>query len=243
MSTLEKRDNLFILTLTNDNNVDNERRYLYPKLIPSIRSALATAKTQSTRGSVLITIAQGKFYSNGLLNPSLIASSSKDGHDRVLHGLAMFKALVADLISLPMPTIAVVTGHAAGGGLVLALCHDYVLMRRDRGVLYMSEVDVGMSMPRYGIEVIKTKAGDPNYRRDILLRGVKVKADEGVKMRLIDKVYDSLESVVEGGMRMGEELAKRKWDGEVYAEIRKSLYPELCTTLGLGFKVVVKPRL
>lgn len=70
-----------------------------------------------------------------------------------------------------------------------------------------------------------------------------MKADEAVAMGLVDKAYDSRESAVEGGVSMGEELAKRKWDGEVYAEIRKSSYPELCTTLGLGSKYVVKPRL
>ncbi|KAL8208838.1 hypothetical protein R6Q57_008250 [Mikania cordata] len=52
----------------------------------------------------------------------------------------LFKDVVADLISLPMPTIAAVTGHAAAAGLLLAISNDYVLMRRDRGVLYMSEL-------------------------------------------------------------------------------------------------------
>ncbi|CAL5347369.1 unnamed protein product [Camellia sinensis] len=37
---------------------------------------------------------------------------------------------------------------------------------------------------------------------------------------------------------MGEELTKKKWDGDVYGEIRKSLYPELCGILGLADKVV-----
>ncbi|XP_071706502.1 enoyl-CoA delta isomerase 2, peroxisomal-like [Rutidosis leptorrhynchoides] len=117
-------------------------------------------------------------------------------------------------------------------------------MRRDRGILCMSEIDVGVSLPDFAFEVFKSKVGGPNYRRDILLHGVKVKADEAVKMGLVDKAYDGRESVVDGAVRKGEELSKKKWDGEVYAEMRKSLHLDLCKTLGLGgSKVVVKPRI
>ncbi|KAL8217999.1 hypothetical protein R6Q57_021372, partial [Mikania cordata] len=35
-------------------------------LISSIRSVLSELKSQSTRGTTLITVAEGKFFSNGL---------------------------------------------------------------------------------------------------------------------------------------------------------------------------------
>lgn len=60
MCTLEKRGNIFILTLTGD----DEHR-LNPTLIASLRSTLTDVKSQATKGSVLITTAQGKFFSNG----------------------------------------------------------------------------------------------------------------------------------------------------------------------------------
>ncbi|KAJ0603167.1 hypothetical protein HanIR_Chr03g0147541 [Helianthus annuus] len=80
-------------------------------------------------------------------------------------------------------------------------------------------------------------------RRDVLLRGVKVKADEAVVKGLVDSAYDSAEETVGGAVKLGEELVKRKWDGEVYGEIRKALYPEMCNVLGLTAKSVVKARL
>nr|KYP69437.1 hypothetical protein KK1_008627 [Cajanus cajan] len=39
--------------------------------------------------------------------------------------VASLKPVVASLISLPMPTIVVVNGHASTAGLLLALSHDY----------------------------------------------------------------------------------------------------------------------
>ncbi|KAF5811298.1 putative enoyl-CoA hydratase/isomerase, ClpP/crotonase-like domain superfamily [Helianthus annuus] len=224
MCSLEKRGNLFLLTLTGD-GVDEHR--LNSTLISSIRSALSDASLHSTHGSVLLTIAQGKFFCNGF---------DFNTTDTIFQLINQVKCMVAEFISLPMPTIVVITGHAIGAGLGLALCHDYVYMRRDHGLLSMNEIHKGLMLPDYGVELIRAKVVKRESLRDVLLRGVKVKADEAVMMGLVDIAYEDRESAVEGGLRMGEELAKMKWNGKLYAQMRKALYPELCSVLGLGFK-------
>ncbi|CAL5416417.1 unnamed protein product [Camellia sinensis] len=234
MCTLEKRGNIFFLTLTGD----DEHR-LNPTLIGSLRSALREAREQSTRGSALITTAHGKFFSNGFdLAWAQSGGSPSAARDRLHHMVVLFRPLVADLISLPMPTIAAVTGHAAAAGMLLAMSHDYVLMRSDRGVLYMSELDIGMTLPENAMAVVRSKVGSAAARRDLLLKASKVRAAAAVAMGIVDSAHDSAEGVVEAAVRLGEELTKKKWDGEVYGEIRKSLYPELCGILGLADKVV-----
>ncbi|KAK9059013.1 hypothetical protein SSX86_021632 [Deinandra increscens subsp. villosa] len=243
MCTLEKRGSIFFLTLTGD-GADEHR--LNPTLIASIRSALSEVKSQSTRGTALITVAEGKFFSNGFdlaWAKSTSGGSPSEAINLLRHMVTLFKGVVSDLISLPMPTIAAVTGHAAAAGLLLAMSHDYVLMRRDRGVLYMSEVDMGMTFPDYFTAVVRSKVSKPDAVRDVLLRGMKVKADEAVVKGLIDSAHDNGEKVVEAAVRLGEELTKRRWDGEVYAEIRKALYPEIIGVLGLTAKPIVKARI
>lgn len=74
---------------------------------------------------------------------------------------SLLRSVVADLISLPMPTIAAVSGHASAGGYILALSHDYVLMRSDRGFLYMSELDIKLVIPPWFIAIVKAKIGSP----------------------------------------------------------------------------------
>lgn len=98
-------------------------------------------------------------------------------------------------------------------------------------------------MPDYFTALVRAKVPSPGARRDVLLRAAKVKAEEAVGMGLVDSAHDSGEKVVEAAVRMGEELGKRKWDGEVYAEIRKALYPELCAVLGLVVGKAIVPRL
>jgi len=237
MCTLEKRGEIFFLTLTGD----DEHR-LNPTFIESLRSALRQAKDQSTRGSALVTIAQGKFFSNGFdlaWAQSAAAAGGRSAHDRLVDMVELFRPAVADFISMPMPTIAAVTGHAAAAGMMLALSHDYVLMRSDRGVLYMSELDIGLNFPDYFTALVRSKVGSSAARRDILLKARKMRAMEAVAMGIVDSVHNSGEATVEAAARLGEELVKRKWDGEVYADIRKSMYPELCFVLGLANKDAV----
>ena len=104
-----------------------------------------------------------------------------------------FRSVIAALISLPIPTVAAVSGHAAAAGLILALGHDYVLMRRDRGFLYMSEVDLAITLPDYFTALVRSKiggsgsgSGSDSARRDVLLRGMKVKGEEAVRMGIVD---------------------------------------------------------
>ncbi|KAK9996720.1 hypothetical protein SO802_021406 [Lithocarpus litseifolius] len=112
-----------------------------------------------------------------------------------------------------MPTIAALPGHAAVVGFLLELSHDYVLMRRDRG-------DIGLTFLDYFTALMRSKIGSASARRDILLAGMKVKGEEAVRMGIMDSaVHNSEESMFEAAVRPGEQLVKRKWNGEVYAEI------------------------
>ncbi|EEF33079.1 catalytic, putative [Ricinus communis] len=231
MCTLSKQGNFFTLTLSGD---DDHR--LNPNLIATILSALQKIKSQATHGSVLITTSQGKFFSNGFDLAWAKKSAAADGGSAMerLHEMVVsFKPVIAEMISLPMPTIAALQGHAAAAGFLFALSHDYVLMRSDKGVLYMSEVDLGLPLPDYFSAAFRAKIYNVCTRRDILLRGAKVKGVEAVKMGIVDAAYDSEEKLVEATMSLAEQLAKRKWNGENYQEIRKSLFPDLCGVLGL----------
>ncbi|KAK7246558.1 hypothetical protein RIF29_41427 [Crotalaria pallida] len=235
MCSLEKRGNLFVLTLTGDN-----QNRLAPPLISSLLSTLSQISSDATPGSVLITTSHGRSFSNGFdLTYARAAASPSDAFDRLHSMVESFRPVAAALMSLPMPTIAAVTGHASAAGLMLAICHDYIFMRSDHGVLYMPEVNLGLPLPDYFAAVMRTRIKSPAALRDLLLRGVKANAAEGVKMGIVDSAHDSAESTMDAAVRVGEELARRKWKGEVYAEIRKSLYPEACGVLGLTQKAIV----
>ncbi|XP_042488947.1 enoyl-CoA delta isomerase 2, peroxisomal-like [Macadamia integrifolia] len=234
MCTLEKRGNIFVLTL-----IGEDEHRLNPKLIKQILSALRQVRAESTRGTALVTKSEGKFFSNGFD----LAWAAAAGNESASRMVDLFQQLVAELISFPLPTIAAVIGHAAAAGFILALSHDYVLMRRDRGVIYMSELDIGLTFADYFMALMRSKINSPIARRKVALAAAKVKADEAVKMGMIDSAHDSAEETVEAAVRLAEQLIGRNWDGEVYADIRKSSFPELCEVLGLIDKAKASSKL
>lgn len=231
MCTLEKRGSLYILTLT---GAGDEHR-LNPALIPAIRSSLSQIKSEISRSkspppAALITTAEGKFFSNGY--DVKFADSSPNPLQSKIYMDAQLRALVSDLLSLPMPTIAAVTGHASAAGFILAIAHDYVLMRRDRGFLYMSELDIGLVIPEWFVKMVNAKIGSPAARRAVVMRAAKVTAEMGREMGVVDVVAEGQKGTVEAAVKVAEELLKKGWNGEVYGENRKVFFKEVLEVIG-----------
>ncbi|KAL2920401.1 Enoyl-CoA delta isomerase 3 [Bienertia sinuspersici] len=252
MCSVEKRGNIFILTLTSKEENDDHR--LNPSLISSIRCAIADIKSQSVSSPessfALITTATGKFFSNGFdlrwakfQSTGDSDSNSKSSYlNNIHHMVDCFKPLVSDLLSLPMPTIAAINGHAAAAGFALALSHDYVFMRKDRGVLYMSEVDMGLPFPEYFNVLFKEKLSW-KARREIMMRGRKLRGEQGLELGVVDQVFGTADLVFEAAFNLGQELVNKKWNGNIYAEIRKGLCPHLCQELDLTRNTIMLPRI
>ncbi|MFL6088773.1 MAG: enoyl-CoA hydratase-related protein [Aeromicrobium sp.] len=85
----------------------------------------------------LVTIADGMFYSNGLDLEWVTANMDQFGAYA-----ARVEALLARILTLPVPTVAAVNGHAFGAGAMLAMAHDWRIMRDDRGYFCFPEVDI-----------------------------------------------------------------------------------------------------
>ncbi|XP_002457159.2 enoyl-CoA delta isomerase 2, peroxisomal [Sorghum bicolor] len=224
LCAVEKRGRVHVITLTGA----GEHR-LSPALLSAIRSAVATTRRASPSGvGALVLAAEGKFFSNGYdLVWARAGPAPAPGH-RVSAMRMALRGLVADLLALPVPTVAAVTGHAAGAGCELALAHDAVVMRASRGFLYMSEVDAGIKIVDFVGELVRHKVPDAVARRDLVMKGEKITAAEVVRRGIVDAAVDGgVEDVVAAAVAMAVELAGRGWDGVNLADIRKATWPVL----------------
>jgi enoyl-CoA hydratase/carnithine racemase len=87
----------------------------------------------------LVTTGGGKFYSNGLDLDWLMANG-----DKASAYVAEVQELFARVLTLPVPTVAAVNGHAFGAGAMLAMAHDFRVMRGDRGYFCFPEADINI---------------------------------------------------------------------------------------------------
>jgi enoyl-CoA hydratase/carnithine racemase len=113
---------------------DDENRFS-PDWLDAVNAALDA--TVAGPPTALVLTATGKFFTNGLDLEWLMANPDQWGPyaDRV-------QQLLSRMLTLPLPTIAAVNGHAFGGGAMLALACDFRVMREDRGFFCLPEVDI-----------------------------------------------------------------------------------------------------
>jgi enoyl-CoA hydratase/carnithine racemase len=113
---------------------DDENRFS-PHFLDEINGHLDEIVGGSADG--LVTTAGGKFYTNGLDLDWLGAHD-----DQMQSYVGRVQALLARVLTLPMPTAAAIPGHAFGAGAMLAMAHDFRVMRADRGFFCFPEADI-----------------------------------------------------------------------------------------------------
>lgn len=118
---------------------DGENRF-NRSTVDAIHDALD--EVEATTGPVaLVTVGEGKFFSNGLdlewmgTEGATDASFLDDVHRLLL------RTLVLDVF-----TVAAINGHAFAGGAMFATAHDRRIMREDRGYWCLPEVDLGLPL-------------------------------------------------------------------------------------------------
>jgi len=130
MPSLDRDGDVFVLDLG-----DGENRWS-PDWLTTVNTALD--KVEATEGPrALVTAATGKFWSNGLDLEWL-----GQHPDQIDSYIGEIHALLARVLELPMPTVAALQGHTFAAGAMLALAHDFRVMRADRGFFCLPEVDI-----------------------------------------------------------------------------------------------------
>jgi enoyl-CoA hydratase/carnithine racemase len=115
---------------------------IHPEFLAALNGALD--EVEASQGpAALVTTGAGKFYSNGLD----VAGLAGLGGEALRAFLAELDRVFARVLSLPVASVAAINGHAFAAGGMLALAHDFRVMRADRGFFCLPEIDMAMGQP------------------------------------------------------------------------------------------------
>jgi enoyl-CoA hydratase/carnithine racemase len=137
--------------------------------------------------SPLVTTAAGKFYSNGLDLEWLLGNG-----DRLGEYVGRVHELFARVLTLPVPTVAAISGHAFGAGAMLAMAHDWRLMRGDRGFFCFPEVDIKIPFTPGMAALVQAKL-TPQAAILAMSTGQRFGADAATAVGLVDGGADEAE--------------------------------------------------
>ncbi|KAH8918980.1 ClpP/crotonase [Atractiella rhizophila] len=142
------------------------------------------------RRAAVVTVGNGRFYSNGLDFPAGFANP------RLMQDV--FFPLMIRLLTFPLPTIACITGHAFAGGMMLALAHDYRVFKhveaaKGASFMCMNEVDLGIPLIGGMMELLRHKMSLSTLR-NVVLQGHRFTATEALKHELVDTIVPCLPS-------------------------------------------------
>lgn len=144
---LERRDDVAVLWLGDgENRVDTA-------FVDQVGAALDEIEGEGA--TALVTAGAGKCYSNGFDLDHIRALGP--GAEEFL---TRCRRLLARLLTLGVPTVAAVNGHAFGMGAMMALAHDRRLMRSDRGWISFPEVALGLRLHPAMNLLVSTRLGD-----------------------------------------------------------------------------------
>ena len=123
------------------------------ELVQALRKTLENAQNSSR--SLVLCSSNDKFFSIGLDIPELYTLNRKD-FAAFYHA---FNHLQLELYTLPLPTVAAVTGHAVAGGCILALCCDYRYIADGRKLMGINEAKLGVPIPYPADCILRSIAG------------------------------------------------------------------------------------
>jgi enoyl-CoA hydratase/carnithine racemase len=129
---------------------------LSPQLVDELAEGLQKLRNDPEARGLVLTSSNDKFFSIGLDIPKLYGLS----REVFAAFYRAFNRVCLDLHSLPIPTVAAVTGHAIAGGCILALCCDRRVCAEGRKLMGLNEIKLGVPVPYPADRILRQIAGE-----------------------------------------------------------------------------------
>jgi enoyl-CoA hydratase/carnithine racemase len=210
---LRRDGDVFVLTMQ-----AGENRFA-PPFLGALNGALDTV--EAFRGpAALVTVGgEEKFYSTGL-DLDWLGGEGRDVAPRFVDAVV---GLFARLASLGVPTVAAINGHAYAAGAMLALAHDFRVMRADRGWFCLNEVDLGLPLHPGMVSLVRSRL-DARTLRDVVLTGARFGGTEACTRGIVDEAVAAAD-VVPRAMSRAAALATK--DRATYATLKRAITADL----------------
>ncbi len=132
------------------------------------------------------------------------------------------------LLTLDLPTVAAINGHAQAGGAMLAMCTDVRIMRADRGWFRLPEVELNLPFTIVMNDLLAARIPQPALHQAMVL-GRRMGGEEAAASGVVDVAVEGEDGPLQAAMAQAEQLADYR--GPVIRAIRRTLYADLLASI------------
>ena len=140
--------------------------------------------------------------------------------DKAASNVAQVHSVFARMLLLPCVSVAAMNGHAFAGGAMLALSHDFRIMRADRGYFCLPEVDLGLPFTN-GMRELITSRLSKQVAHESMVTGRRYSGDQAADAAIVDQARPESE-VLTAALALANSLATKA--GPTIAKIRSDMY-------------------
>ena len=175
---IEIKDNLAWITLN--------RPPLNTLTIEFMEEIIAAHKSLDKKAEVwgvILSANSEKFFCNGL-DPEYMLARDVKGRMKIFDVLVK---MIETIYSFSKPELTLINGHAMAGGAIISVLTDYRFMAEGKARFSFSEVPVGLTIPRYLINIIESVCGPQNLVNATMI-GKAYRTEEALQANLVDQI-------------------------------------------------------
>ncbi|MCP4747167.1 MAG: enoyl-CoA hydratase/isomerase family protein [Desulfobacteraceae bacterium] len=213
-------DHVALLTMNSGENRFN------PGFLETFLNVLDEIENQTSATVLVVNSSHEKIWSNGIDLEWLWPIIQEKDTATAKRFFYQLNRVFKQLVTLPLVTVAAITGHAFAGGAIISCAFDFRFMRSDRGYLCLPEVDLGIPfLP--GMNALLGSAIPEQVLRNMQLTGVRLTAQECQQNNIVLKAchHDELMDAV---MDFAKQINKRR---PVIAELKARLNSKIVHAL------------
>lgn len=212
MIELDRSGDVYVLRM-----VAGENRF-NAGFIAALNQALDEVE-ESKGPAALVTTGEGKFYSNGL---DLEWMGSIGAEEVQQHVDGVHNAFLR-MLTFPMITVAALNGHVFAGGAMLALAHDYRVMRADRGYFCLPEVDIKIPFTKQMDVLIRARLPKV-VAHEAMCTGRRYGGSEAADRQIVDQAVAETD-VLPRAIEIAQDLAEK--DRDTMVVIKRQMYADV----------------
>ena len=222
--TLTRIGDVFVLNMGDGENRFNAESVA--ALNASLDDVARVATGEEPEQIALVTTGSGKIFSNGIDLEWMLGCEPSD-IEAFMQGML---GVWARVMSLPIPTVAAINGHAFAGGAMFSLAHDHVLMREDRGYWCVNEALLGLPFAPGMQSILQARLPAPTARR-AMLTAHRFGAAEAIEAGIADGAHP-LEELESAAVELAQSLVHTA--SATLGRIKEDMYAPTLALLRAG---------